>query len=589
VSTPDAAVDAVDTARALDADANYSATARVDRRLLGLTADERARRLPTRLAVVVGGNANVDFAVPGLRVQLAADGIDLQVRSTAYQGWVGEALAGAEPGDAWVVWCSSAGATHAGTRPPVDDVADVVAASRALTARGVTVVVVLPDLTPADDDPFSATARWRRAAAARLDHELPPEVVRLPVEHLQRRVEPRRWEAGRYWDSAKSPVHPDAATLVGREVARVLAAVLRPRVKAVAVDLDGTLWGGIVGDDGVEGLVLDPDHGGRPFLQLQRFLLDVSATGVPIFVVSKNDPDVASRAFRERSEMLLSLDDLVAFEVSWRSKHEAIARVAERLNIGLDAICFLDDSPHERLEATTFLPGLIVPELADDPEHRLEQLTRSGLFLRPVLTDDDRARVGFYQRALAEPVADVPIDHAAYLAGLDMVLEPEPVSDANLARVVSLLHKTNQFNLTTRRHSSAHVAAFAADPANYAWAFRLRDRLGDAGIVSVVLGQRADDALEIDTWLMSCRVFNRGVEHAVADHLATWCGAHGVASVRGRYEPTAKNGLVADFYDELGLAVVPGDDGGRDFAGPLRPPTHHLTITTGSEPCPSNR
>jgi FkbH-like protein len=531
----------------------------------------------TVLRLVLAGNANLDFLAPALRVGLAAEGFEAVVRSSAYGNWISETFEGSEAAsdDLWVVWMSGMGASRGMTERPDVDVASIGAAAQRLIDRGVKVVLIHPEPLLAEDDPFSPFVSWRRGIVDKLSETLPPAVVQLSVEHLVRRIGTVSWVATRYWEQAKAPCHPDAATAVGSELAAVIARMMRPAVRAVAVDLDDTMWGGLVGEVGPDGLDLDPDGTGRPFIELQRLLLDVIARGIPLAVVSKNDDEVARRPFVERPEMLLSLDSFVRFDASWRPKYEAITALAQQLNIGIDAICFLDDSAKERDEARRMLPGLIVPELSVVPAKRVEHLLRSKLFMTPVVSDEDRLRVEFFKRA----AIPAPADLDEYLSSLGMTLDASRVDASNMDRTLSLLHKTNQFNLTLWRPSPAELAEFVADASNYAYTFRLKDSVGDAGIIAVLLAKAHVENVTFVGWVMSCRVFNRGVEWAVIEHLATWVDSHGSVPVAAPFTIGPRNALVADVLSNIGLHEGETMSDVKWFsADHLSLPKHHITI-----------
>lgn len=543
---------------------------------------DRARKLAdatalTPLRVMLAGNANLDFISPALRVQLALEGFDAAVSSAAFGNWISDVLgngAGTEA-DVWVIWLTGMGVTRGMTERPEVDVAAIALAIDHLLRRGCRVVFIGPEPTTVEDEPFSTFTHWRQQLNETLSVQLPAPTVQLSVEHLVRRAGMGAWAATRYWEQAKAPCHPDAATSVGVEVAVVIARLFRPAVRAVAVDLDDTLWGGIVGEVGPQGLDLDPDGTGRPFLELQRFLVDLSERGVPIGVVSKNDDDQARRPFTERSEMLLGLETFVRFDASWGPKYEAIRKFAEQLNIGIDSVCFLDDSPKERDEARRLLPGLIVPELAESPAKRVDQLLQSRLFTAPVVSAEDRLRVDFFKRA----DAPTPADLDGYLDSLDMHLEVVRVGPENAERALSLLHKTNQFNLTLWRPAPAEFSAFTHAETSYAYTFRLRDRVGDAGIIAVLLASVEDGVASMAGWVMSCRVFSRGVEWAAADHFARWLKARGIRQVIAPLTIGPRNAMVGDVLGRLGLESTSIEDSGALFAAErLVPPAHHITI-----------
>jgi FkbH-like protein len=317
------------------------------------------------------------------------------------------------------------------------------------------------------------------------------------------------------------------------------------------VDLDDTLWGGVVGEVGPEGIDLDPYGAGRPYLELQRFLKDLRDQGVPIAVVSKNDVAIARRVFIERPEMVLKMEDLTRFDVSWNPKYEAIGNFASQLNIAIDTVCFLDDSPKERDETQTMLPGLIVPELPSVPNQRPAYLRSTNLFMSPVVTDADRSRADFF----AAPNLPSGDSLDGYLRNLEMVLTSYALDQMNFDRSLSLLHKTNQFNATLWRPSRSDLKDLM-DQDHYAFAFRLSDRVVDAGIISVVLARKTGQVAELLGWVLSCRVFGRGVEWAVAQHLRDWMQEHDINKLRIRFKIGPRNGITRKALEDLGFQTA---------------------------------
>jgi FkbH-like protein len=525
------------------------------------------------LRIVVGGNANVEFMVPGLRIQLAAEGIHALVRSTSYSGWVGETFT-ADGDDVWIVWLSAFGQSRGGTARPDHDTKSIAAAIGRLVEHNIRVVVIAPEPLPAEDDPFSPFGQWRRSLVSALRDDLPVGAIFVTVDHLLWRIGMGAWHAPRYWEQAKAPCHPDAATAVGLEVATVVARSIRPLVKAIAVDLDDTLWGGLVGEVGTAGVALDPDGTGRAHLELQRFLADLAERGVAIGVVSKNEAELALRTFEERPEMILKPDHIVRFEASWEPKYLAISRLARHLNVGIDSVCFIDDSAFERDEAHRMLPGLIVPDLPESPAKRVEYLTRSRLFTAPVVTEDDRLRVSFYRRSPAQPDGDLD----AYLEGLQMRLEVRRLRPGDATdRALSLLHKTNQFNINMWRPTPSVFASFIGDDSRQAFTYRVVDRLGDAGVVAVLLAELSGPQARVSAWVMSCRVFGRGVEWAIADHLLAVLDKSGAESLTVPYVAGPRNTLVVEVLRQLGF-VGPVASLEALPTGSVTVPRHHLTI-----------
>lgn len=564
-----------------DLPTDFVSALKLDRELCALDETMRASLLPTSQKIFVGGNCTVEFLLPGLRTGLATEGINATLDPATYDAWIGDVLSGGGEADVAVLWLSAIGASAGGITRGDFDFGAIAAATGKLVQRGQLVITIMPEPLPAEHSPFSPFSAWRREQLRALDEALPAEVVRLDISSLQWGQPAAEWFADRYWTSAKSPLHPNAVTRVGIEVAAVVSRCLKPKIRAVVVDLDNTLWGGVVGEDGVEGLELDPHGGGRAFIEMQQFLKDMMDLGIPVSVASKNNPEDCLRVFEERPEMVLKHEDFVYFEASWAPKHEAIARIASDLRLGIDSVCFIDDSPHEREQARAYLPELVVPEVDPDPEKRVVDLVRSRLFLWPRVQAEDRNRVDQYHADVQRrDLADAARDYDTYLKGLDMRLVAQRIDSSNLPRVASLLQKTNQFNLTTVRHSGQDVAAMSENAQNYAYCFSLTDRFGDAGIVSVIVGIQDDTGISIDTWLMSCRVLQRGVEKAALDHLRRWAKANNVSTLRGAYRPTRKNGLVERHYDDLGFErEIQTKDEVRYVATDIAAPEHFLTVS----------
>jgi FkbH-like protein len=526
------------------------------------------------LRIHVGGNCNVDFMVPGLRVQLDLEGIVGEIKIADHGAWIHETFS-APDADVWVIWLSAMGATRGRTTRLGLDVAAIWAAVGRLMDRGARVFVILPEPLVSEDDPFSLFGSWRRGQLDELAASMPSGVVSVSVDHLVRKHGTDAWNADRYWEQAKAPCHPDASTDVGVEVATCIARSIVPRVRAIAVDLDDTIWGGLVGEVGPQGLQLDPDGGGRPFLELQRFLVDLSDNGVPIGIVSKNDERPARLAFEERTEMILGLSSIVRFDVSWRPKYIAIAAFAEQLNIGIDSVCFLDDSKFERDEAQQMLPGLIVPDLSMPPDKRVAHLVRSKLFLNPSVSDEDRLRVAFFQRETMPAETDLQ----SYLEGLEMQLVATPIGTDNIDRAAALLQKTNQFNLTLWRPSTTDLRALVGQSSTFSYTYRLSDRHGDAGVIAVVVARIVDGVAEISNWVVSCRVFSRGVEWAIAEHIRSWLEVNAVEDIECTFVHGPRNSVVAGLLSDLGFEDGGLTDGGHLYkAKSIHVPPHRITI-----------
>ena len=363
------------------------------------------------------------------------------------------------------------------------------------------------------------------------------------------------WRDPVLWARSKQEVRPAAAPMYGDLVVRVLAARRGRARKALVLDLDNTLWGGVIGDDGVEGIVLGQGSAlGEGFLAVQAYAKALSQRGILLAVCSKNDEANAWAPFDRQPEMILRRDDIACFVANWDDKAANVAAIAQRLNIGLDSLVFLDDNPAERARVREALPGVAVPEVPDEPALVPDILSLAGYFEAVALTEEDRARTQAYcgnaeRAALREGAGDL----SAYLKSLDMRLIFGRFDAANKQRIVQLINKTNQFNLTTRRYGEADYDAFLRDPAVIGLHLRLIDRFGDNGLIAVVIGKKDGEALIIDTWLMSCRVLGREVEAATLIVLSAEARAAGVTRLIGDYLPTDKNAMVRDLYPRLGF------------------------------------
>ena len=365
------------------------------------------------------------------------------------------------------------------------------------------------------------------------------------------------WYDPALWYRSKQEITPAAAPMYGELAATLIAAQQGRSFKCLVLDLDNTLWGGVIGDDGLDGIVLGQGSAlGEAFVAVQRYALELSRRGVILAVCSKNDEANAWEPFDLHPEMLLKREHIACFAANWNDKAANIRTVAQELNIGLDSLVFLDDNPFERTLIRQELPMVAVPEVPDDPALVPQCLADAGYFDVLGVTEDDRKRTRQYQgnkeRLLLKASST---DMESYLRGLDMKLFWRRFDRLGLLRIVQLINKTNQFNLTTRRYGESEILALMEDPNAVGLQLRLTDRLGDNGMISVVIG-RLDPSLDllIDTWLMSCRVLGRQVEAATLNLLAAQ--AVGARRLIGEYRPTAKNGMVREHYQKLGFAIL---------------------------------
>ena len=376
----------------------------------------------------------------------------------------------------------------------------------------------------------------------------------LDMEQLATAIGARRWSAERFHYSAKLDFDPRwLPDYLAPFRAAWRAANARAK-KLLALDLDNTLWGGVIGDDGVEGIALGPaSAAGEAFADWQRMLKGLAERGVVLAVCSKNAPEIAATGFTHPNSVLRR-EDFAAFECSWNDKAGGLRRIARALNLGLDSFVFADDNPVECGLVRQELPEVAVVELGADPAQFVELFDAGCWFDLPAYTSDDLGRAAAYTAraaALAEQESATDID--AYLASLAMTGRLYRPEEADIARVAQLELKTNQFNLTTRRYAEAAIRDFMAREDALVLAFRLADRFGDHGLVSTLIAFHEGDALRIDSWLMSCRVFARSAEQYILRGVIAEALARGAARLVGEYQPTAKNDVVAGLYSKLGF------------------------------------
>jgi FkbH-like protein len=321
----------------------------------------------------------------------------------------------------------------------------------------------------------------------------------------------------------------------------------------------------VIGDDGLEGInIAQGDARGEAHLAVQRLALDLRQRGVVLAVSSKNIDSVAREPFEKHPEMLLKLDHIAVFQANWNDKATNIQAIAEELSLDLDAIVFLDDNPVERGLARKLLPQVAVPELPEDPAGYVRTLAAAGYFESIAFASEDLKRAGFYQDNAKRATMQKQVGGVdAYLVSLDMTITFQPFDAMGRARIVQLINKSNQYNLTTRRYTDPEVVEAENDPEVFTLQVRLKDIFGDNGMISVVICRPGEAGVwEIDTWLMSCRVLGRKVEHMVLREVLEHAHAAGISKLRGVYKPTDRNKLVVDHYAKLGFTQVGGDGSG---------------------------
>ncbi len=540
---------------------------------------------PFRLGLL--GNGTLDLVVPALVASAARHGILLEVVKAAYDQVVQEALSPdsginrAGP-DAVLVALDLRGLPM---RATPGDLAGAEASARAGMAmldavrdgfcRNSGAVCLVQTLAPPPETLFGSLDRVVPGSvsdvAARFNQALADSIpgtrdVLFDVAGLASTVGLGEWHSPGQWNLAKLPFSDTFVPLYAEHVARLVAALRGRSRRCLILDLDNTVWGGVIGDDGLEGIkVAQGDATGEAHLAVQRMALDLRGRGIVLAVSSKNTDAVARLPFASHPEMLLRESHFAVFQANWNDKATNIAAIADELALGLESMVFLDDNPVERGLVRRMLPDVAVPELPEDPSLYARTLAAAGYFEAVAFSDEDRTRAAMYDDnarrvQLQRQVGDL----GAYLASLDMEIGFAPFDATGRARISQLINKSNQFNLTTRRYTEADVAAAQADPDAFTLQVRLADMFGDNGMISVVVCRREDAGTwEIDTWLMSCRVLGRRVEWMVLREILIEARRAGVERLVGVYCPTERNAMVRDHYATLGFAPAGGDGSGE--------------------------
>jgi FkbH-like protein len=414
------------------------------------------------------------------------------------------------------------------------------------------------------------------------------------ILYLSARVGLDAWHSHTYWYNFHMALSPTATVALAHNVAGIIKSVYGRSKKCLVLDLDNTLWGGIVGDDGVQNLILGRDHPvGEAFLDFQRYVKDLQRRGVILAVCSKNDIENAKEGF-SHPDSILKVEDFSVFKANWNPKPENIREIAAELNIGLDSVVFLDDNPAERALVADQLPEVATPNVGSDVSRFAEILEHERYFEVDKVVQDDLNRSAFYNSNAQRSAYQAGFrDYGEFLSSLEMTAEIGPFSPVYLERITQLINKTNQFNLTTKRYTSAEVGVISRDPAFVTLYGRLADRFSDNGLVSVLIGRVLDESLELDLWLMSCRVLNREMEFAMFDALVEQCQARGIRRIVGVYIPSKKNSMVAGHFAGLGFTRLNGSSGGQeswhyDVPQPYSVRTRFIRRTANTAPTIAN-
>lgn len=556
--------------RVVDAGSDYrswDAASRVLKRILGSYRPDSQRSL--KLAIL--GSYTTDQLVDLVRLIAARRGISVEVYQAGfglYQQEVLDEKSGLYAFDPDLVLL----AVHDGevrlpgfAEDPEEAVESEVSRWTSIWDKirsGTGAKVIQTNFVLRPEDPFGQiSARLpgtRRSMMAklnmRLGEEAGEEIAILDCEHLASVCGRNTWFDDRYWYRSKQAVGFDALPLMATNLMGLVSAELGLSRKCLVLDLDGTLWGGVVGEDGYEGIKIGHGPDGEAFAAFQEYILSLKERGIVLAVCSKNDETAAKEPFEHHPDMRLALDDFAMFIANWEPKPDNLKRIAEGLDLGTDALVFVDDRPNEREAVRQALPEVDVVVVPEDPAGYTHALAAYPYFEMSAFTTDDARRAEQYRaRAQAADLEAQASTLEDFWEDLEMHATIGEFDELRMPRVVQLIGKTNQFNLTTKRHGWADVESLIADDDNVHFYVELSDRFGDHGLVAVVICRRVDDVMEIDTMLMSCRVIGRSLETTILSEVTSKAIEKGCTAVRGVYKKTAKNDLVADLYPKLGF------------------------------------
>lgn len=372
-----------------------------------------------------------------------------------------------------------------------------------------------------------------------------------------------KWYDPFAWFMYKYAVSLDAIPMLAFNVANIIKSIYGKNKKAIAVDLDNTLWGGVVGDDGVEGLQIGNETPrGQIYEAFQRYLKSIQSAGVLLNIISKNEEKNAIDGLRNPG-MVLSETDFISIKANWEPKSENLLHMAEELSLGPDSFVFIDDNPAEREIVRQQVPGAGVPTL-EKAERYIEAIDKAGYFEMTSYSADDAKRNEMYrENAQRASLKSKFSDYKEYLESLEMKAEIQSFQSVYLDRIAQLTNKSNQFNLTTLRCTRDEIEQMKGSD-NYITLYgKLKDKFGDNGVVAVVIGKKKDEELDIILWLMSCRVLKRDLEIAMMDELVSKARQAGIQTIKGYYYPTKKNGMVKDFYGSQGFEKFLEDPAGN--------------------------
>ena len=372
-----------------------------------------------------------------------------------------------------------------------------------------------------------------------------------------------KWSDPFYWHMYKYAVNVDAIPYLAFNVSNIIKSIFGKNKKGLVLDLDNTLWGGIIGDDGVDNIVLGPEESeGQVYSEFQRYVKEQQNIGIILNIDSKNEEENALAGL-SHPDSELSKDDFIVIKANWEPKDKNFREIASQVNLAPESLLFIDDNPAERTIVREQVPGVVAPELGEVHQY-IQNIDRGGYFEVTSLTADDKKRNEMYkENAKRAELQAAYSDYSEYLKSLEMQATIAPFESVYMARIAQLTNKSNQFNLTTRRYTQAEIEEIAIDESYITLYGKLQDKFGDNGVVSVIIGNIKDHVCYVDLWIMSCRVLKRDMEFAMMDRLVEKCISLNIDEIRGYYYPTAKNKMVKEFYGIQGFEKMSEDEAGN--------------------------
>ena len=372
----------------------------------------------------------------------------------------------------------------------------------------------------------------------------------------------KEWSDPFYWHMYKYALNVNAIPILAFNVANIIKSIFGKNKKGFVLDLDNTLWGGVIGDDGVDNIKIGPEtSSGQVYSEFQRYIKAHKQIGILLNIDSKNDESNALAGLKH-PDSELDPDDFIEIRANWEPKDKNFAEIAQSLNLLPESLVFVDDNPAERHIVSEQIPGVSTPEIGESHQYIIN-IDRNGYYEATYLSADDLKRNAMYLENANRAKAQASFsDYGEYLDSLDMKAVIKPFEPIYMARIAQLTNKTNQFNLTTKRYSQGEIEKISGDNSYLTLYGKLADKFGDNGVVSLCIGHLIDGICHIDLWLMSCRVLKRDMEYAMLDVLVEKCKNVGVSELRGYYYPTSKNAMVKDLYGEMGFSKISENNGG---------------------------